>query len=53
MRRIDGKPGLSYVHFIRAYDRKSDAGDDFNPFLDPNWSTIDTRRVMYRGAPDD
>lgn len=47
------EPGLSYVHFIRAYDRKSDAGDNFNPFLDENWSTIDTRRVMYRGAPDD
>lgn len=40
---------LSYMHFIRAYDWKSDAGDDFNPFLADNWSVIDTRRVTHRG----
>jgi hypothetical protein len=41
-------PILRYPHFIRAYQAKSDADEEFNPFLVDDWRGIDARKLMSR-----
>lgn len=45
---VPSKRVLRYIHFIRAYDTKTDADEEFNPFLAKDWSSIDTRKLMTR-----
>jgi len=37
---------LRLEHFEAAYARRTGCDTRFNPFLSPEWATIDTRRVM-------
>ncbi len=42
---------LTVEHFAQVYARRTGNAASYNPFVAPNWSDIDCRRVLVREGP--